>query len=110
VASYAGSLCPTHKRQFADDMRIDLANLKQELGSTGREALLSKEMLLTALASVGAIATWAFGAPIPIAGTVTAAGVPATLIGTAATANKYLASRRAIMQKHPMAYLYELKR
>jgi hypothetical protein len=97
------------KRQFADDMRIDLAQLKKELGSSGREALLSKDILLTVFAAAESIAAWAFGMPVPIAGTLTAAGLPASLIGGAAAANKYNAARRTTMQKHPMAYLYELK-
>jgi hypothetical protein len=97
------------KRQFADDMRIDLAKLNRELRSTGRDALLSKEVLLTVLAGAGTIASWAFGVPIPILGAVTVAGVPAMLVGTGATANKYLAARRSVLERHPMAYLYELK-
>jgi hypothetical protein len=96
------------RREIADDMRSDLASLKSELGSSKREVLLSKEIVLTVLAAVGSIATWAFGIPIPIAGAITAAGVPAALVGTGATANKYVATRRAVMQKHPMAYLYEM--
>jgi hypothetical protein len=98
------------KREIADDMRSDLASLKSELGTAKRDVLLSKDIVLTALAAVGSIASWALGIPIPIAGTITAAGVPATLVGTAATANKYVASRRAVMQKHPMAYFYEMGR
>lgn len=96
------------KREIADDMRSDLANLKSELGSSNREVLLSKEIVLTVLAAVGSVASWAFGVPIPIAGAITAAGVPAALVGTGATANKYVAARRAVMQKHPMAYFYEM--
>jgi len=96
------------RREIADDMRSDLASLRSELGSAKREVLLSKEIVLTVLAAAGSVATWAFGHPIPIAGAITAAGVPAALVGTGATANKYVASRRAVMQKHPMAYLYEM--
>jgi hypothetical protein len=98
------------KREIADDMRSDLANLKKELGSVKRDVLLSKEVILTTLATAGSIASLAFGMPIPIAGTITAAGVPASLVGAAATANKYVAARRAVMQRHPMAYFYEVGR
>jgi hypothetical protein len=98
------------KREIADDMRADLAALKSEFGSAKRDVWLSKEIVLTVLAAAGSVATWAFGAPIPIAGTITAAGMPAALVGIGATANKYVAARRAVMQKHPMAYFYELSR
>jgi hypothetical protein len=97
------------KRQFADDMRRDVAELKKELGDAGREAMLSKEFIITATAAMGAMATWLFSVPIPIAETVTLAGVPVYVGGSIATANKLFTSRRSVMQKHPMAYLYGLR-
>lgn len=98
------------KRQFQDDMEIDLENLKQELGFAKRDALFSKEILVTSLASIGTIAAVAFGITAPILGAMTAAGAPATVGGLLGAGNKYFSARKAILEKHPMAYLYELNR
>jgi hypothetical protein len=98
------------KRQFDDDMRIDLANLKREIGFAKREALLSKEILIAALAAVGTVATAAFGVTLPILGAISAAGAPATVGGVLGAGNKYLSARKSILEKHPMAYVYELGR
>jgi hypothetical protein len=96
------------KRQFADDMKIDLAQLKEELRFSKREALFSKDVIVAALAGIGTIACSVFGVSLPIAGALTTAGVPATVGGILGTGNRLLAARRATLQKHPMAYLYEL--
>src|SRR5262249_50028068 len=98
------------KRQFADDIKKDLNNMKQELSFARNEALLSKEILVTALAGIGTVASWVFGMPVPILGVLTTGGVPAAVGGVVAARSKYLSARYSIMQKHPMAYLYEMKR
>jgi hypothetical protein len=97
------------KRQFADDMAIDLKDLKDELGFARRDALFSKEILLAALAGVGTVAASAFALPVPILGALTVAGLPATVGGVARATNNYLSERRSILRRHPMAYLYELQ-
>jgi hypothetical protein len=93
-------------RQFKDDMRVDLDSLKKELRFADREALLSKEMLVTTVAAAGAVGSWLFGLPVALSGVITAAGGPATVGGFAAVRNKFLSSRHSVMQRHPMAYLY----
>jgi hypothetical protein len=40
---------------------------------------------------------------------VTFAGLPVAVGGVLGTMNKYGSARRAKMQKHPMAYVYELE-
>ena len=64
---------------------------------------------MTTLAAVGTLATAIMGAAVPILGAVTTAGVPAAVGGLLGASNKYLSTRRSIMQKHPMAYLYQLQ-
>jgi hypothetical protein len=98
------------QRQFADDMKDDLKDLRAELGFAGREALLSKEVLVTAITAVGTAASWLFGVPVNLEGVVTAAGAPVAIGGLLAARNKYLKERSAILKKHPMAYLYEARR
>jgi hypothetical protein len=93
------------QRQFADDMKIDFKHLKKELGFAGRDALFSKEVIITALAALGTVASWA--ADLPLAAATTLADFPVTIWGLLSARNKYLSARDTIMQKHPMAYLYE---
>ena len=98
------------QRQFADDMKGDLKDLRAELGFAGKDALLSKEFLVTAITAVGTAASWLFGVPVNLEGVVTAAGAPVAIGGLLAAQNKYLKERSAILKKHPMAYLYEARR
>ncbi|HYX23624.1 MAG TPA: hypothetical protein VFC23_05680 [Thermoanaerobaculia bacterium] len=95
------------KRQFRDDMRDDLAGLRDALGLARNEVLFSKEMITSAIVGVGTLASLAFG-PLAIAGMVTIGGAPVTIGGVLGVKNKYLSSRRSILEKHPMAYLLEL--
>jgi hypothetical protein len=98
------------KRNFADDMRADLQDFRAELVSERITAIFSKEILVTALAAIGTVASWAFGAPVPVLGVITTAGVPVTIGGLVAAGNEYLSARRKIIKSHPMAYLYEMHR
>jgi len=98
------------QRQFADDMKGDLKELRAELGFAGRDAFLSKEFLVTAITAIGTAASWLFGVPVNLEGVVTAAGAPVAIGGLLAAQNKYLKERSAILKKHPMAYLYEARR
>jgi hypothetical protein len=98
------------RRQFADDMKADLRNLRKELGFARKDALLSKEVLVTTVAALGTAASWAFGVPVSLAGVLTLGGGAATVGGLLATRNKYLSARHGVMQKHPMAYMYEVQK
>lgn len=97
------------KRNFQSDMEHDFDNLKEELGFARRDALLSKEVLVTALAAAGSVAALAFGVALPILGAVTVVGGPAAIAGLFHAGNKYFSARRAILEKHPMAYCYALR-
>lgn len=88
-------------------MQTDFKKLKAELGFSGRDAIFSKEIIITALAGLGTVASWAFGVPVQLPGALATADIPVTIWGLLGARNKYLAARRAIMEKHPMAYLYE---
>jgi hypothetical protein len=93
---------------FKNDMKIDLQNLESELRSAKRDVAFSKDVMVTALAAAGTVAAAAFSVVVPVVGTLTLVGAPATVAGVAGVANKFYAARRGIMQKHPMAYIYEL--
>jgi hypothetical protein len=96
------------KEEFKNDMKIDMRNLEGELRSAKRDVAFSKDVMVTALAAAGTIAAAAFSLVVPVVGAVTLAGLPATVAGIASVANKFYAARRSTMQKHPMAYMYEL--
>jgi hypothetical protein len=73
--------------------------------------VFSKEVFGTAVAGATSLAAWKYGSPAELtAGALTWAGLPATVFGGFSVRNKYQAARRAILQKHPMAYIYELER
>ncbi len=97
-------------RQFKDDMKEDLRILKQELGFAGRESLSSKEIVVTAVGAFSAAVLVKYGIPIDLAGVVTGGGTATTIGGLFATWNKYSATRRNIMRKYPMAYMFEAAR
>lgn len=96
------------QRQFQDDMRDDLAALKAELRVARQDAWLSKDVMVTAIATAAVATGWASGLPFEVPAALTLAGAPITIGGTISTRNKFATSRRSIMQKHPMAYLYEI--
>jgi hypothetical protein len=101
----------TLDRQFESDMRDDLAQLKSELKLEFKQALWSKDVIVSLLAGAGAIAAVAFAAPIAMAVGVTSAGfsAPVAVGGVLASRAKFLKSRAELLRKHPMAYLYEVR-
>ena len=96
-------------RVFEVKMKDDLRDLNEELRRTKAEAILSKEFV-TSIVVAGATAWGAMhGLPLEIPAAFTALGAPVTVGGLLSTKNKYSVSCKSIMQKHPMAYLYELE-
>jgi hypothetical protein len=98
------------QRQFADDMKADLKDLRAELGFVSKDAVLSKEFFATVLTVAGTAASWLFGVPLPIEQVVTATGAPVAIGGLLGVRNKYLKERQAVLKKHPMSYLFEARR
>jgi len=96
-------------RDFESDMASDLKRLQAELGFEKRALAFSKEIIVSGLAVAGTIWGAVHGLPFELPAAFTALGAPVTIGGLLASRNKYAASRRAIMEKHPMAYLYQLQ-
>ena len=94
------------QRQFEQDMKDDLAFLREELAFAKKDVVFSKGVVGTVLAGASSIAA-SFGTPIDLTGALTSAGIPDAIFGAFQVRNKYQQSRRAILQKHPMAYMYE---
>ena len=99
----------TLAEELAEDMKDDVASLREELGFARNEVLFSKEMITAAVVGLGSIAAFVFGAPLLVAGVVTSASAPVTIGGLLGSRNKFLATRKSVLQKHPMAYLYDFQ-
>jgi hypothetical protein len=96
-------------RQFEQDMEDDLAALQEELRFEKRGAILTKDMLIAAVAGVGFVAAPHFPVLSDVGGVAAAVGAPgAGIFGVLSALNKYQKSRKAILKAHPMAYMYEL--
>ncbi|HTC03038.1 MAG TPA: hypothetical protein VK749_06525 [Xanthobacteraceae bacterium] len=98
------------QRQFVDDMKRDLRDLKTELGFARTAMFTSKELIATVVTGVGTAASWLAGLQLPLEGVITLGGAPVAIGGLLAMRNKYLKERQAVMKKHPMAYLYQAGR
>lgn len=96
-------------RAFESDMASDLRRLEAELHSEKKGLAYSKEVIVSALAAAGTIWGAVHGLPFELPAAFTALGAPVTIGGILSAQNKYAASRRSIMEKHPMAYLYQLQ-
>ena len=88
-------------RQFREELRDDLADLKNELGLTSIKTLLSKEVALSALILAGTFLS-------PIAGITSLANnfagigiIPLVKAGV-----NYSSSRRKVLRKHAMSWLF----
>jgi hypothetical protein len=101
---------PDHReieRQFEQDMKDDMAALKDELRLSNKETLLSKEVLTIGV--VGAVAaSYLTGHHVDLGKEInqllTWTGAPVTIGGAYLTGSKFAAKRREILK---MAYLYE---
>ncbi len=97
-------------RTFETDMRKDLKHLAEELWRSKVDVTFSKEAVVSVLAAVTMAAGALHGLPLEIPAAFTFAGLPITVGGGISATNRYATARHATLQKHPMAYLYELDR
>ncbi len=85
------------ERQFEEEIRDDISNLKEALKLKAKDTLLSKEVGVAFLASAGI-------AVPPLA-------VPASILGVGALGKKginYRSDRKEILNKHAMSWLFEM--
>jgi len=97
------------EREFEQACRDDALDLQKELRQGVRDALLSRDVVVMAVAASVAVASQVFGTPI-IAGVLSVAGAPVSITGAISAGNKYLANRSSTMKAHPLSYLYELEK
>jgi hypothetical protein len=89
-------------------MKDDLQHLRDELRMARANALLSKDVVVTAVVAAGTYAAMTLGLHIDIPTALTVTGAPVTVGGIFGARLKFAESRKSTMQRHPMAYLYEL--
>jgi hypothetical protein len=95
-------------RVFLEKMESDLYAIKRELGFGIKEALLSKDVITLVLAG-GGLMQWAARGGMTLPEVVS--GVSAVTLGGVLSAKTKLAkTRREVLARHPMAYLYEARR
>ncbi len=97
-------------RAFASDMEDDLTDIKQELGFAKGDALFSKEVITLVLAAGALLAAATTTGQLPMPEVIAGGGGAVLLGGLLGTGNKLAKSRRDVLRKHPMAYLYEVQR
>lgn len=95
------------ERQFYIESKDDLAALHQELRSEAKQAVLSKDVLVTLLAAAGTLAFALFAHQFQVP---TVFSVATTAGGIFSAREKFLKARSDILRKHPMAFLHELGR
>jgi hypothetical protein len=95
------------EREFEQDMKVDVEILKDQLKGEFKEALFSREILLTVLAGTVSLAGVLLAKPMALNGLLTWTGAPVSVGGVLGARNKFLKARAQILRNHPMAYLYE---
>ena len=95
------------KRQFDQDMKDDLQQLRSELRLLATETLTARELLVAVLAGTVAIASPYVNFALPNVTSVS--GGVVSIGGMLALRTKFARSRLDVLKNHPMAYLHEVK-
>jgi hypothetical protein len=95
-------------RLFAAKMEDDFRDLKEELRLAKNEVWLSKDVITLALAG-GALLTSAAAGHFAMPEVLSGSGGAVLLGGLLSSGNKLAKSRREILRKHPISYLYEIQ-
>ena len=98
------------ERQFYEESKDDLAALRQELRSELKQAILSKDVMVTLLAAAGSLAFALFAQQFHVPTVFSLTSLPITALGLESARDKFSRSRSEILRKHPMAFLHELGR
>jgi hypothetical protein len=93
--------------QVDEDIRDDYRALREALKLEAWQVLPTKEVVVSALGGVAALAGAALNTVIPLPDVVTSTGAVACIGGLLASKSKYVAARRKVLREHPVSYLYE---
>lgn len=116
IETYVTDLCKMTRasdrdeleRCFSEAMERDFAVLKDELRFARNDAWLDRGFVtLVSSAAIAGSALVGFGAMPEVVGPT---GAAVMLAGALSPVNKLAKTRLDVLQKHPMAYLYELRR
>jgi hypothetical protein len=94
-------------RQFEEDVRDDYLSLKESLRLEAWQMIPTKEILVTVLAGIAAVAAVATCGVVPMPDVVSSTGACSSIGGLLASRSKYVTARRKVLKEHPVAYLYE---
>jgi hypothetical protein len=93
-------------RQFQEDIKQDVSDLRTELGIAAKKTLLSKELVMSVLILAGSVVSPFLG----LSALATEVGGVAGVIPLMKAAVDYRGKRRDILRKHMMSWLYVSKR
>ena len=94
------------KRLYRQKLEINMKELHEALKLEATTIITSKEILTAVLGGVGAIGALALNVVVPVVGIPAAAVAIGGLLSTRA---QFARTRSAILDKNPMAYLYEAR-
>jgi hypothetical protein len=94
-------------RQFQTDIQDDYRELKEALKLNAVETIVSREMILTLLGTVGMAAAAGLRHSLPLPEVATASGGSVAIGGLIAAKTKFAKERRKVLKEHPTAYLLE---
>lgn len=89
-------------------MERDLCDIKTELGFAKNDAWITKDVITLAIAG-GAFVSSAISGHRSMPEVLSGSGAAVLLRGLLGSGSKLAKSRREILRKHPMAYLYEIQ-
>ncbi len=95
-------------RQFQQEIQDDLAHLRQELRLEAGQLLGSKEMVTSFAGAAALVANFTLAVG-PIGELASFASPVIVIGGLLGARSKFYNARKAVLKRHPMAYLYELK-
>lgn len=97
------------EREFEDDLRIDLEDLKEALKLEAGQVLGTKEFVAVVLLAAAQFAAFSQGnSSSTIAAKITAGAGISAIGGLYALNSKFGAARLKLLKDHPTAYLYQL--
>jgi len=95
------------KLQFEEDTRDDYNALREALKLEAWQMLPTKEVIVSVLGGIAALASIMLNTVIPLPDVVTSTGAAASIGGLLASNSKYVKARRGVLRDHPLSYLYE---
>lgn len=98
------------ERSYQQEISDDLRNLRDELYSERIQGLASKDVITTFIGVSLPVVSTLYSPAAALNTVFTVAGLPISLGGLIGVRGKWLKACTDVLKKHPMAYIYELRR